>query len=171
MQHNEFEGMKYLKDLYLEYGPIIHNQFMKYGMWEQYKEDAVQEIFLKLLEMRKPIRFKDKRHEYAWLYVAVNNLCKNWYKRDKKVISKSAIIELVTPENCDRQLPFIFSDLLNTIKIKRIKQVGVLKFRECYNDDEIAETLKCSRATVRRDLAKFKESAAKFIKRFLVQGD
>lgn len=111
-------------------------------------EDAVQEIFLKL--MRGNHRFKNLEHEKAWLIVTSQNHCKNilrhWWRKKRTDISKipePSYLEDFPHDNIWEQVISL---------PRRYKMVIYLYYYEGYSTEEISEILEIKSSTIRGQL-------------------
>ena len=111
-------------------------------------EDMVQETFLRLLSTGK--EFESERHEKAWLIVTASNLCKDalkkWWRKSENIDDYLDIAE--EPKQEDGVLEIILqlpSDY---------KDAVYMYYYEGYSTVEIAQHLKCPKATVRSRLSR-----------------
>jgi RNA polymerase sigma-70 factor (ECF subfamily) len=115
-------------------------------------EDAVQAVFLKLIESGKS--FNDMEHEKAWLIVTTKNHCRDlhrkWWKRN--VVSGG--IEIEGQYSQTFQSSEIWSCLLKLPQPHRI--LLYLHYFEGYKLSEIAKLLKLNENTVKSRLRKAK---------------
>ena len=111
-------------------------------------EDAVQTVFIKLLQSNKP--FKDHEHEKAWLIRTARNHCLNllshWWRR--KRVSMDGLPELAAPH--EDHLKELWELVLNLPA--KYKTVVYLFYYEGYSTKEIARILEMKETTVRSQL-------------------
>lgn len=111
-------------------------------------KDAVQEIFIKLINSDK--EFKNEEHIKAWLIVATSNYCKNvvsnwWWKR--KTIENSELVE-GNVIKADETLELVLA-LPDKYKIP-----VYMYYYEVYDSREIAKILGKPDSTIRTYLQK-----------------
>lgn len=109
-------------------------------------EDAAQEVFRKVLELKKP--FQSPEHEKAWLIVAARNECKNqlkhWWRThraDPEVLSKLAC---PPPEEGKEELRRLIWELPEKYRLALY-----LHYYQGYTTQEMGELLGRDPATVR----------------------
>ncbi len=112
-------------------------------------EDAVQNIFIKLLKQEEG--FRDLEHEKAWFIVVTQNHCKNilshWWKKKRTDYEK-----ISEPEYTDDTLKsFIWEQILKLPS--KYKIVIYLFYYEGYTTDEISKTLGIKDSTIRTQLS------------------
>ena len=113
-------------------------------------EDAVQTVFIKLLQNEKP--FTDHEHEKAWLIRTARNHCLNllshWWRR--KRVSMDSLSEPEVPHGDN--LRELWNLVLNLPA--RYKTVVYMFYYEGYSTREIAHILEMKESTVRSQLYK-----------------
>lgn len=117
-------------------------------------EDAVQSIFLKLLQSN--VYFNDYEHEKAWFITTAKNYCKDilkfWWKR-QRVDFKT--LPNVTSNDEDEQEKEIILKLLALPEKYRV--VLHLYYLEEYSVKEIATLLERNESTIRSQLQRGRE--------------
>jgi len=120
-------------------------------------EDALQEIFLKLL-LKAP-KFNSAEHEKAWLIRVTINTCKNMLKslgRRETIAAMDELEQVGTPEGKNDE---ILTEILNLPD--KYKAVIHLYYYEGYSVLQIAQILKTTQSAVKmrlkrgRDILKF----------------
>lgn len=117
-------------------------------------EDAVQSVFLKLLQAQKT--FCDHGHERAWLIVTAKNHCRNvlkhWWRR-----RRADLREL--PLDADGNAGVPVSDALARLLAlpEKYKTVLYLHYFAGYTTRELACMLKRNESTIRTQLARGRE--------------
>ncbi|NMA85749.1 MAG: sigma-70 family RNA polymerase sigma factor [Tissierellia bacterium] len=111
-------------------------------------EDAVQDIFLKLI--RENHKFESLEHEKAWLIVTSQNYCKNilknWWRKKRTDINNT--LEPSYKENFTMD-----STWQQVLKLpKKYKMVIYLYYYEGYTTDEISKILQTKSSTIRSRL-------------------
>lgn len=113
-------------------------------------EDAVQDIFLKLIHRNN--KFESLEHEKAWLIVTSQNHCKNilknWWRKKRTDIN--SILEPSYTEDLSNDS--IWQQVLSLPN--KYKMVIYLYYYEGYSTDEISELLKIKSSTIRTRLSR-----------------
>jgi RNA polymerase sigma-70 factor (ECF subfamily) len=111
-------------------------------------EDAVQNIFLKLIDGNH--KFESLEHEKAWLIVISKNYCKNklknWWR--KKRIDFNSIVEPSYIEDLPRNS--IWEQIL--LLPNKYKIIIFLYYYEGYSTEEISKILNIKSSTIRTQL-------------------
>lgn len=117
-------------------------------------EDAVQSVFLKLLQT--DVCFNDDEHEKAWLIITTRNYCKDmfksWWKRQR--VDFETLPEIASRDE-DMQEKEIIAKLLALPEKYRV--VLHLYYLEDYSVKEIAEILGNNESTIRSQLQRGRE--------------
>lgn len=115
-------------------------------------QDAVQNIFIKLLE--KQITFHDEQHECAWFHTVARNHCRDilrngWRKRrvDMEAVPESRLAQ----EDGPQPNPYL-EEALSRLPIKQ-KEVIYLYYYEEYSIREISRLLNRKESTIQTQLA------------------
>ena len=134
--------------IYHQYVDTIYRICFSFLKNEDDAKDAVQEVFIKLLNSNK--EYENEEHIKAWLIVTTSNYCKNivsnwWWKR--KSIEDSAIVEGNIMKG-DETLELVL-DLPDKYKIP-----VYMYYYEGYDSREIAKILGKPDSTIRTYLQK-----------------
>lgn len=117
-------------------------------------EDAVQSIFLKLLQSN--IYFNDYEHEKAWFIITTKNYCKDilksWWKRQR--VHFESLPDIASKVE-DKQGIEIISKLLALPEKYRV--ILHLYYLEDYSVKEIATLLERNESTIRSQLKRGRE--------------
>lgn len=140
-----------ITQLYNEYVDMIYRIAFMFFKNESDTEDAVQAIFLKIIE--KDVEFKNKSHEKAWIIVASKNYCKNrvkhWWNRTIAfdVIKHGSHTEIGEDNTLEsiRKLP------------EKFKMPIYLYYYEGYSTKETAGILGVNESTLRSRLKKARD--------------
>lgn len=144
---------KDFEEIYNRQSYRIFKMCMTYLGNEEDAKEAVQNIFIKLLE--KNIRFKDSNHENAWLCKTTRNYCLDILKSAwrKKRVDFETLPEVNTSdkdlENNEKEL---IEKALLKLSIKQ-KEVIFLYYYEEYSIKEISKILKRSESTIQTQLS------------------
>lgn len=112
-------------------------------------QDAVQTIFIRLLEKR--ITFQDAQHEDAWFYTVARNLCRDMLRSGWR--RKRADVTL--PVQVQQEAPagnFWLEQALQRLPVKQ-KEVLYLYYYEGYAIREISKLLNRKESTIQTQLA------------------
>ena len=117
-------------------------------------EDAVQSVFLKLIDSKKT--FQDHEYEKAWLITTAknhcNNILKNWWRTYR--INLDVVPDI--PVWDDNELSKEVLSKLLTLP-KQYKTVLYLYYFEGYTTKEVAKILKRNESTIRTHLQRGRE--------------
>ena len=157
-----------VKELYEKYGFLIYGRCMRILCSEQDAKDAMQEIFIKLIDNIN--KFEDREHIIPWIYTVSKNHCFNILRQRKKMVSIDSVEDIKNGHEEERA----FSDKQLIGKIlglhnKRIQEAVYYTYIEELNQNEIQKLTGQSPATVRRNLKKFKESLPHIKKRLEIE--
>lgn len=135
-------------DIYNRHVDTIYRVCLMYLKNVPDTEDAVQDIFIKLIKKKR--EFKNPEHEKAWLIVASQNHCKNklknWWKKKRSSmdnVSEPSYIEKLPQDN-------IWDKLI--LLPNKYKIVIYLYYYEGYSTEEISEILSIKSSTIRTRL-------------------
>ena len=122
-------------------------------------EDAVQEVFLRLLS--RPVEFRDGEHEKAWLIRATLHRATDILRRsEKKNIPLEAAGEMMTPEKLEADY---ILDAVRTLP-RKYSSILWLHYYEGYTAKEIGKLLGVPSATVGTRLARGRDRLKKLLK-------
>ena len=109
-------------------------------------EDAVSQVFEKLLNNSKGLTFKDIEHEKAWLLRTAINQCYDNLKSWRRKVENIDDYENLQAENA-----LLDNDVLKAVLElpERYKDVVYLYYYEGYSTAEVAQILKKPQSTVR----------------------
>jgi len=147
---NEEAGMKEaeIADMYHRHIDTIYKVCFMLLRDRSDTEDAVQTVFMKLMQSRKT--FSDHEHEKAWLIRTAQNYCKNvlfhWWRRKK--VSADRLPEPAIPIREDLQEVWRLALDLPA----KYKTVVYLFYYEGYSSKEIARMLEINESTIRSRL-------------------
>lgn len=132
---------KEFTQIYEQYVDMVYRICFLYFRNQTDTEDAVQNVFFKLLMSTS--KFTDENHRKAWLIVTASNECKNhvkhWWK--KKVLFRD--FDVVSMQTKDETLEFLLS------LPDKYKTVLYCYYYEGYHTNEIAHILHMKESTVR----------------------
>ena len=135
--------------LYRQYYTMVYRLSLLLLKHPQDAEDAVQAVFLKVLE-KQPV-FSDEDHTRAWLLTVTRNYCRDiqrsfWHKKrtDMEQLPEQSV------EPFDRQESLLF-EIFQTLP-KKQREVVYLYYFEDYSIKEIAKLLDRNESTVQSQL-------------------
>jgi RNA polymerase sigma-70 factor (ECF subfamily) len=152
------------KRLYQEYGFVIYRTCLRILGSQDDAKDALQSVFLKLLESYESIH--DKEKVVTWIFSAAKHYCFNQLRYQKKFLdgtetenleSSVCLEESITNRNLIKVL-FSYHD-------KKVRDAVYYTFVENLDQNEIQKVCGQSPATVRRNLKRFKTSLPNIRKR------
>lgn len=144
------------RELYETYGFLIFKRCKRLLQCEDEAKDALQECMLKLIKQYP--KFKDPEHVVPWIYRVVKNHCLNELRKRKK-FADNGVLDRV-PAQSDG-LEFESRELLRLIlslQSKKVQDAVYYTYIEELSQEEIRKVTNQSPATIRRNLAKFRES-------------
>jgi len=150
--------------LYAQYGFLIHRTCLRILGSEDDAKDAVQVVFLKLLEQYALIR--DKERVVPWIFNAAKNHCFNLLRFNKKFLGS---IESDDAPDCDG-----FAERISAREIirlvfrnhnQKVRDAVYYTYVEGFDQEEIRKLTGQSPATIRRNLKRFKDSLPAIRKR------
>lgn len=145
---------EYINDLVDRYGNMILRLSFTYLKCQADAEDAVQEVFLKIVA-QKPL-FNDSEHEKSWLIRVTINICKNKLKCfwKQKVSSIDDVKEAAYYDNYTED-----SNVLKAVMSlpEKYRIVIHLYYYEDYTTPEIAVLIGKNEVTVRSLLHRARE--------------
>jgi RNA polymerase sigma-70 factor (ECF subfamily) len=152
------------QELYEKYGFLIYRTCLRILGSEDDAKDALQAVFLKLLEQYAGIR--DKERAVPWIFNTAKHHCFNVLRADKKFVDSIEPDEIAAPKDEGERLDS--RDLIKLIFInqnKKVKDAVYYTYIEELDQREIGKITGQSPATIRRNLKKFKDSLPAIRKR------
>jgi RNA polymerase sigma factor (sigma-70 family) len=145
------------KELYEKYGFLIFRTCRGILCSEDDAKDAMQAVFLKLLEQYAGI--KDKERAVAWIFKTAKHYCFNILRANKKFLDPIEPDTMAASE--DEGASFDRRDLIKLIfanKNDKVKDAVYYTYVEEFDQREINKITGQSPATIRRNLKKFRDS-------------
>jgi RNA polymerase sigma factor (sigma-70 family) len=144
-------------DLYKQYGFIIYRTCLKILLSEEEAKDALQTVFMKLIEQYGRIR--DKERVVPWIFNAAKNHCYNVLRYNKKFIGS---VDADTTAGRDRVDDRVADKELVRLAFsnhkKEVRDAVYYTYAEEFDQEEIRKVTGQSPATIRRNLKKFRDS-------------
>jgi RNA polymerase sigma-70 factor, ECF subfamily len=152
-----------IRTLYERYGFVIYGRCLRILRSEDDARDAMQSVFLKLVEYQRGLR--DRESVVAWLYATATNHCFNLLRAAKRTAGAidPDLVAGADPEG--RMEARSVVRMLMETQSRAVQQAVYLTHVEGLDQREIQKVCGQSPATVRRNLARFKSHVAKTRKR------
>jgi RNA polymerase sigma-70 factor (ECF subfamily) len=153
-----------VKQLYEQYGYLIYRTCVGILHSEEDAKDALQSVFVKLLENYCTI--KDPNKVVPWIFSAAKNHCFNVLRYQKKFDTGMEMDELPAPENWEKVLES--REIIRLIFAnhgKKVRDAAYYTYVEHFDQREIQKITGQSPATIRRNLSRFKKSLLSFGKK------
>jgi RNA polymerase sigma factor (sigma-70 family) len=144
-------------DLYKQYGFLIYRTCLKILLSEEEARDALQTVFMKLMDHYDRIR--DKERVVPWIFNAAKNHCYNVLRYNKKFIGA---VDADTTAGRDRIDDQVADKELVRLAFrnhkKEVRDAVYYTYAEEFDQEEIRRITGQSPATIRRNLKKFRDS-------------
>ncbi len=147
-----------IEELYLEYGAMVYRRCLAVLGEEEAAYDALQEVFLKLLDSDGALERMESPVSY--LYSMATNFSLNAQRRERRRgrLPPEAMEE-IGDEREDGLAASLLLELLCSELGERTRAIAYYRYRDGMGLDEIAELAGLSRSAVRKHLDKFKARA------------
>jgi RNA polymerase sigma factor (sigma-70 family) len=145
------------KQLYEQYGYLIYRTCFRILHSEDDAKDALQEVFVKLLEQYGTIR--DSGRVVPWIFTAAKNHCFNMLRYKKKFDGSITFDEIQSHENAGEAMEA--REIINLVMKshgKKVRDAVYYTYVEQFDQREIQKLTGQSPATIRRNLGRFKKS-------------
>jgi RNA polymerase sigma-70 factor (ECF subfamily) len=155
-----------IRDLYEKYGFLILGRCRRILGSEQEAWDALQDVFVKLIENYETLR--QKQRVVAWVYTAATNHCFNLLRRRKRMVREGEYDEMRSHEDLEQRLSArdIITHVMRWHGVK-VRDAVYYTYVEELDQREIQKLTGQSPATIRRNLKRFKDSLPAIKKRLL----
>lgn len=148
---------KELQELYKRYAFIIYGRCIRILKSHEEAQDAMQVVFLKLIEAHQSIR--DREKIVPWIFTAAKNHCFNQLRSTKRFSDEACSDDIESHDKFDER--YGNRQLLSMIMMNHSESVRDAVYYthiEELSQEEIRKITGQSPATVRRNLKKFKDS-------------
>jgi RNA polymerase sigma-70 factor (ECF subfamily) len=153
--------------LYEQYGFLIHRTCVQILGSADDAEDAVQEVFLKLLTHYASIN--DKEKVVPWIFNAAKNHCFNLLRYNKKFAGACEADETPGIDGFDEKISaHELIRLVMGFHGKKVRDAVYYTYVEQFDQREIRKLTGQSAATIRRNLKRFRDSLPQIRKRLEV---
>jgi RNA polymerase sigma-70 factor (ECF subfamily) len=152
------------KELYEKYGFLIYRTCMNILHSEDDAKDALQSVFLKLLECHGSIRNPERIA--PWIFFSAKNHCFNFLRYQKKFDRTQEVHDIGSADGFDERISaremvrLIFKN-----HGKKVRDAVYFTYVEGFDQQEIRKLTGQSPATIRRNLHRFKKSLSSIKKR------
>jgi RNA polymerase sigma factor (sigma-70 family) len=161
---NPDPGLVPAQELYEKYGFLIYRTCLRILGSEDDAKDALQAVFLKLLEQYAGIR--DKERAVPWIFNTAKHHCFNMLRANKKFVDSIEPDDIAAPKDEGEHLDS--RDMIKLVFInqnKKVKDAVYYTYIEELDQREIGKITGQSPATIRRNLKKFNDSLPAIRKR------
>jgi RNA polymerase sigma factor (sigma-70 family) len=158
------------KQLYEKYGYLIYRTCLRILHSEDDANDALQTVFLKLLEEYGTI--KDPQRIIPWIFKAAKNHCFNMLRYEKKFARSIDGETLQSSENIEEKTES--RELISLIfknHNKKVRDAVYYTYVEQFDQKEIQKLTGQSPATIRRNLNRFKKSVSLIVKQLALPNE
>jgi RNA polymerase sigma-70 factor (ECF subfamily) len=155
-----------IEALYIEYGAMVHRRCLFILKDEEAAYDALQEVFLKLMDSAALV--ERMKTPVSYLYRMATNVCLNILRRDRARAHACLVpVEELVDEREDGLAAALLVELLSASLGPRTRAIAYYRYIDGLGLDEIAEDTGLSRSAVRKRLDKFKEEARRHKERIV----
>lgn len=154
------------KELYEKYGFLIYRTCVHILHSEDDAKDALQTVFLKLLECHGSIR--DPERVVPWIFNAAKNHCFNLLRYQKKFNNAAKVQDIEYVDRFDERISD--KEIIRLIfknQGKKVRDAVYYTYIEDFDQREIRTLTGQSPATIRRNLHRFKKSISSIKKKLL----
>jgi RNA polymerase sigma factor (sigma-70 family) len=155
----------FAKELYNQYGVLIYRTCLKILGSQDDAKDALQAVFLKLLEQYAEIR--DKEKVVPWIFSAAKNHCFNHLRYQKK-FKGSVDADMTAHEGGGTDGQAVSREVMQLVfreHSKKVRDAVYFTYAESFDQREIQKMTGQSPATIRRNLKRFNDSLPAIRKR------
>ncbi len=152
------------RQLYETYGHLIFSRCRKILQDEERAKDGLQECMIRLIDQFP--KFVSPDHVIPWILRVVKNYSLNELRKTKRFSNNEVLDRL--PATSEREREFETGDTIRLVLAchnKDVQDAVYFTYIEELSQEEIREVTGQSPATIRRNLAKFKESLPNLRKR------
>ncbi len=147
------------KQLYERYGFLIYRTCLRIVRSEDDAQDALQEVFVKLIENYGTIN--DPGRVVPWIFATAKNHCFNMLRYKKKFEQSADVENIRSTENMGERIEA--REIINLVmdrQGKKVRDAVYYTYVEQFDQREIRKLTGQSPATIRRNLGRFKKSLA-----------
>ncbi len=154
-----------LHSLYVSYGYTVHRRCLKILGSKADADDVLQEVFVRA--MKYGARF-DGTNTMGWLLRIADTQCFDLLKKKKRAHmlyvlnaeeGREAVAEMQTDSSIAGPLEGPLAQKLIAASDPKDARIALLYYVDGMTQDEVAHEIPCSRKTVKKRLARFKELA------------
>lgn len=162
------EERSFVKSLWNDHHQFMRNKIGRLGVRGSDIEDVLMDCFLDLIRVQTKLSRMDPNELRAYISIAVRNRCQRWHLLNNRLtfvpldddtvdaISRAQLIEdnLIARMDTEYQTALLLSGLS-----ERDKLILFGHFIEGQTDEELAESLRCKKNSVRSLLSRAKKNA------------
>lgn len=155
-----------LQALYNDYGYAVHHRCLRFLGNPSDADDALQEVFVRV--MRYGHRF-DGKNPLGWLYRISDCQCIDVIKKNRRMVPVESAEEWASRADAEGDwgrgmMPGHTARQLIASSPPKDARIAILYYVDEMTQEEVAEEMGCSRKTVKKRLARFKELAVRLQK-------
>ena len=160
---------------YRYYNRLFYYFYRMLGNCEETANDFLQDIFLKIID--KPQLFNSNYSFKKWIFSVAHNMCKNEYRKRE---NRKTVVQNINPEELKDETNYDIENKSQWIEIafreinglsEKSREILVLKYRENFNLEEIAEILSLPKGTVKSRLFYARNELAKLVRQIQIKED
>lgn len=162
------EESGFVRNLWKDHNQFMRNKIGHLGVRASDIEDVLMDCFLDLIKVRAKLYEMEPNEIRAYISIAVRNHCQRWHYLNNRIafvpfdddavnaLSRAQIIEddLIAKMDTEYQTALLLNGLS-----ERDKLILFGHFVEGKADDELAESLRCKKNSVRSLLSRAKKNA------------
>jgi RNA polymerase sigma-70 factor (ECF subfamily) len=163
-------------ELYERYNERLFYYFFRMlGSCEETANDFLQDIFLKIID--KPELFNPDFSFRKWIFSVAHNMCKNEYRNRE---NRKNVLQGLTPNEVVYETDDFEKEKIRLIELafremngltEKSKEVLLLKYRENFSVEEMAEILELPVGTIKSRLYYARNELSGVLKRIKIKED
>lgn len=152
-----------LHSLYVSYGFAIHRRCLRILGSKTDADDVLQEVFMRAMKYSDSF---DGRNPLGWLYRISDRQCFDMLRKNKNVcrledrLTREQTAGVPSVSDIDGAVLALARQIVMEADPKDAR-IALLYFVDGMTQDEVADEIPCSRKTVKKRLARFKDFARK----------
>lgn len=151
-----------LEQWYALYGYAVHRRCVRLLQSQAEADDALHEVFLRAWRYAHTLQGEQP---LPWLYRIADRHCADLLLRRARQVSTEEAAQPLAEEassGASAEQLHLFGQVLAACK-ERVRDTAVLYYLDELTQEEVAESLGCSRKTVKERLAQFKDVALRLL--------
>ena len=154
-----------VRKLYEQYGSWVFNRAKGFLKNEEAAWEAVQEVFLKVLE--SGASFRGEATPWTWIYRITTNHCLNLIRKGKSwaLVSESFTQQQIVSTGSENGGPIDRASFVKLVEgeDKKTQKIILAYYKDDLTQEEIRVLLGISRKTIGRKIARFEEKTKKYL--------